>query len=155
MEIERKFLVKNSDYRKEGKASLISQGYLNSDKNRTVRVRINSNRGFITIKSKTVGISREEFEYEIPLIDAEEMINNICEKPIIKKLRYLVHFHGNIWEIDEFLEDNEGLIVAEIELQSEDGSFDKPEWVGEEVSNDPRYFNSSLIKKPFKEWSNI
>ncbi|TGK23597.1 CYTH domain-containing protein [Leptospira stimsonii] len=153
MEIERKFLVTNSDFKKDVIPSVISQGYLNSDKNRTVRVRINSNKAFITIKSKTVGISREEFEYKIPVADAEMMINNICEKPIIKKLRYLISFQGNLWEVDEFLEENEGLTVAEIELKSEEEVFNKPDWIGKEVSDDSRYFNSSLIKTPFKQWN--
>ncbi len=152
MEIERKFLVTNSAFKKEASPSLISQGYLNSDKNRTVRVRINANKAFITIKSKTVGISREEFEYEITVNDAEIMINNICEKPIIKKLRYLINFKGSIWEVDEFLEENQGLIVAEIELKAENEIFYKPQWIGKEVSDDPRYFNSSLIKLPFSKW---
>ncbi|TGK22036.1 CYTH domain-containing protein [Leptospira stimsonii] len=153
MEIERKFLVTNLDFKKNTVPSIISQGYLNSDKNRTVRVRINSNKAFITIKSKTVGISREEFEYEIPITDAEEMINSICEKPIIKKFRYLINFQGSIWEVDEFLEENEGLIVAEIELKSENEAFNKPDWVGKEVSDDPKYFNSNLIKTPFRHWN--
>ncbi|WP_061236195.1 CYTH domain-containing protein [Leptospira santarosai] len=153
MEIERKFLVTNFDFKKNSVPSIISQGYLNSDKNRTVRVRSNSNKAFITIKSKTVGISREEFEYEIPITDAEEMINSICEKSIIKKFRYLINFQGSIWEVDEFLEENEGLIVAEIELKSENEAFNKPDWVGKEVSDDPKYFNSNLIKTPFRHWN--
>ncbi|TGM62982.1 CYTH domain-containing protein [Leptospira meyeri] len=152
MEIERKFLVTSSAFKNEAVPSMISQGYLNSDKNRTVRVRINSNKAYITIKSRTVGISRDEFEYEIPVADAEKMINNICEKPIIKKLRYLIQFQDSLWEVDEFLEENEGLTVAEIELIAENQAFSKPEWIGKEVSDDPRYFNSSLIKMPFKQW---
>ncbi|WP_040509907.1 CYTH domain-containing protein [Leptospira wolffii] len=153
MEIERKFLVTNSDYKKDAFPSIILQGYLNSDKNRTVRVRIESNKAYITVKSKTVGISRQEFEYEIPITDAEEMISNICEKPVVKKLRYLINFQGSIWEVDEFLEENEGLVVAEIELKSENEIFNKPDWIGKEVSDDPKYFNSNLIRSPFRHWN--
>lgn len=152
IEIERKFLVKNKDYKFNSEENLIVQGYLNSDKERTVRIRISNNKGFITIKSKTEGISRKEFEYEIPIHEAKDILENICEKPIIKKMRYKVDFEGYIWEIDEFLNENEGLILAEIELKDENDIFEKPEWVGEEVSNDPRYFNSSLISFPYEKW---
>jgi adenylate cyclase len=153
MEIERKYLVLNSDFKIEGKSTLISQGYLNSNENRTVRVRINDNKAFLTIKSKTKGFSRDEFEYEIPLNDASYLLNNICEKPIIEKRIFVINFQNNIWEIDEFHGENEGLVIAEIELEAEDQKFDKPSWVGKEVSADTKYFNSSLIKFPFKNWN--
>lgn len=152
MEIERKFLVLNDEYKKLGLSQMIVQGYLNSDKNRTVRVRIQDSTAKLTIKSSTVGISREEFEYEIPVSEARIMLNDICEKPIIEKTRYTINFQGSIWEVDEFSGDNKGLIVAEIELDSPNSQFNKPEWIGEEVSYDPKYFNSSLIKFPFKNW---
>ncbi|EQA44735.1 adenylate cyclase [Leptospira broomii serovar Hurstbridge str. 5399] len=152
MEIERKFLVCNEEYKKLAQPEHIVQGYLNSDKSRTVRVRLKEAKGFITIKSVTVGISREEFEYEIPNDDARQILENICEKPILEKNRYSINYRGSIWEIDEFLGDNQGLVVAEIELDDPKQLFEKPDWIGKEVSDDPRYFNSSLIKNPFKTW---
>ncbi|WP_081102140.1 CYTH domain-containing protein [Leptospira santarosai] len=152
MEIERKFLVINQEYKKLSLPETIVQGYLNSDKNRTVRVRIQGSTAKLTVKSSTVGISREEFEYEIPVSDARIMLDDLCEKPVIEKNRYTVDFQGSIWEVDEFLGENKGLVIAEIELESPDSEFYKPDWVGDEVSYDHRYFNSSLIKTPFRNW---
>lgn len=152
IEIERKFLLFNSDWRKEVYASLqISQGYLSSDPGRTVRVRISDQQAFITIKSKTEGTSRAEFEYEIPIGDARQLIQ-LCERPIIEKVRNLVKVEEKIWEIDEFAGDNQGLIVAEIELETEEETITLPDWVGKEVSHDPRYFNASLISHPYNQW---
>lgn len=153
IEIERKFLLFNSDWRKEVYASRqISQGYLSSDSGRTVRIRISDQQAFITIKGKTQGTSRAEFEYEIPLNDAQQLIQ-LCEHPIIKKVRHLVKFEEKVWEIDEFAGDNRGLIVAEIELDTEEETITLPDWVGKEVSHDARYFNASLIRHPYNQWT--
>lgn len=149
-EIERKFLVKNGAWRQE-KGTKYRQGYLNSAKERIVRVRTINNKAYLTIKGITVGASRMEFEYEIPRKDADGLLD-ICEKPLIEKIRYKVKEGGFIWEIDEFFGENQGLIVAEVELESEDQNFPKPDWVGEEVTGDPRYFNSNLIQNPYTKW---
>ncbi len=153
MEIERKYLVIREDYRSLASPEPILQGYLNSDKNRTVRVRINGNTATLTIKSLTVGISKEEFEYEIPVHDASTMLNSICERPIIEKMRYRINHAGKIWEVDEFHGENDGLVVAEVELESESETLDIPDWIGPEVSHDPRYFNSNLLKNPYSRWN--
>jgi CYTH domain-containing protein len=150
-EIERKFLVKNDDYKKQAQGTLYMQGYLNSAVERVVRVRTVNDKGFITIKGRTTGISRLEFEYEVPFKDVADMLE-ICEKPIIEKHRYKVDYKGYTWEIDEFHGANQDLTVAEIELPSEEAVFEKPSWVGREVSGDPRYFNSNLINHPYSEW---
>jgi CYTH domain-containing protein len=152
MEIERKFIVLNSNYKTQGSSSLISQGYLNSDKSRTVRIRIYGDNAFITIKSKVVGISRQEFEYPIPVEDARFMMDELCEKPVIQKIRYKILYKENIWEVDEFLGENEGLVIAEIELKSEDQKFETPDWIGKEVTGELKYYNSSLIKNPYNGW---
>ncbi|UCE51692.1 MAG: CYTH domain-containing protein [Desulfobacterales bacterium] len=149
-EIERKFLVKNGAWRQE-KGTKYRQGYLNSAKERIVRVRTINNKAYLTIKGITVGASRMEFEYEIPRKDADGLLD-ICEKPLIEKIRYKVKEGGFLWEIDEFFGENQGLIVAEVELESEDQNFPKPDWVGEEVTGDPRYFNSNLIQNPYTKW---
>lgn len=151
VEIERKFLVRSDAWRSvEG--TRYCQGYLSSVMERTVRVRTVKDKGYITIKGVTSGASRSEFEYEIPLEDANQMLNELCEKPLIEKYRYKIAHGGFIWEVDEFLGDNAGLTMAEIELPSEDQSFDKPAWIGEEVTEDPRYYNANLIKHPFTQW---
>ncbi len=152
-EIERKFLVKNNSWKpKAGQGILFRQGYLNREKERTVRVRLAGDRGFLTIKGLTLGISRPEYEYEIPSKDAEDLLKKLCEKPLVEKVRYRVAFRGVEFEIDEFLGENKGLILAEVELDSEDRSFEKPDWLGKEVSHDPRYYNSNLTKHPFLRW---
>ena len=151
-EIERKFLVKNDSYKKASQAFLYRQGYICTDKERVVRIRVYDNKGFITIKGENVGISRAEYEYEIPYNDAEEIINNLCYKPIIEKIRCKFEFQGFVWEVDEFHGENEGLIVAEIELSDENQAFSKPAWVGEEVTDDHRYSNANLVKNPYKNW---
>lgn len=152
-EIERKFLVKNETYKKLCSGKLYKQGYLNSNPDRTVRIRIVDNKGFITIKDKGSNLSRSEFEYEIPYMEAEEILDNICEKPIIEKTRYFYNYMGHLWEIDEFHGENEGLVIAEIELSNEGESFTFPDWIGEEVTYDSRYFNSCLITNPYKSWT--
>ena len=151
-EIERKFLIKGDDWKKNSKEVLFRQGYLSTVKERTVRVRTIDNKGFLTIKGITVGATRAEYEYEISVSDANEMLDSLCEKPIIEKTRTKIEYKGLIWEIDKFFGENEGLIVAEVELVSEDQQPEIPEWIGEEVTGDPRYFNSNLIKNPFKNW---
>ena len=151
-EIERKFLVKGDAWRALAQGTMYRQGYLNSAKERTVRVRTVGEKAFLTIKGITVGATRAEYEYEIPFNDCNALLDDLAEKPFIEKKRYKIPFEGLIWEVDEFFGDNQGLIVAEVELQREDQQIPKPEWVGDEVSGDPRYFNSNLIKHPFTKW---
>lgn len=152
IEIERKFLLTSTSWKELAPGTSYRQGYLNSTKERTVRVRTIDDKGFLTIKGLSVGATRIEYEYEIPVVDAKHLLDDLCEKPLIEKNRYKITYGGFVWEVDEFFGENKGLIVAEIELESEDQSFDKPEWVGEEVTGDPRYFNSSLIKEPYSQW---
>jgi len=151
-EIERKYLIKDDTWRKQASGTTYRQGYLSTVKERTVRVRTIDDKGFLTIKGITIGATRREYEYEIPMADANEMLDELCEKPIIEKTRFKISYAGLTWEIDEFAGVNQGLIVAEVELESEDQNIDFPPWVGEEVSGDPRYFNSNLIANPFANW---
>ena len=150
-EIERKFLVKSDAWR-AAKGTKYRQGYLSSVKERTVRVRTVDGKGYLTIKGISVGATRLEFEYEIPARDAAELLNQLCEKPLIEKNRSRLEHQGLIWEVDEFFGENTGLVVAEVELRSENQAFEKPDWVGQEVTGDPRYFNANLIKHPFSQW---
>lgn len=152
IEIERKFLVQGEAWKQQGQRELLRQGYLSSHPERTVRVRIEGDQAVMTIKSKSVGASRGEWEYPLPVDDAREFLDKLCEQPIIEKYRYRIGFGGFTWEVDEFLGVNAGLVVAEIELPSEDQQFEKPEWVGEEVTHDRRYFNSALVAQPFTTW---
>ncbi|MBR4118676.1 MAG: CYTH domain-containing protein [Bacteroidales bacterium] len=153
-EIERKYLVTDNQYRSQSNVTYILQGYLISQKERVVRVRIKGDKGYITIKGENIGATRLEYEYAIPVVEAKEIIDNLCEKPVIEKNRYLYKAEDDhIWEIDEFLRDNQGLVVAEIELSDEQEEFVLPEWVGEEVTSDPRYYNSNLIGNPYKNWN--
>jgi len=153
-EIERKFLVLNDDWRAIVESDMqIIQAYLASNEFSSTRIRIQGDKANINIKSATLGITRTEFEYAIPVDDAQLMIDNLCIKPVIEKTRYIVKHMQHRWEIDVFSGDNKGLIVAEIELSSPDETFEKPSWIGEEVSNDPRYYNVCLVKKPYKTWS--
>lgn len=152
VEIERKFLLKNKNWKKLADAGqVIKQGYLNLDKARTVRVRTINGKGILTIKGKTRHTTRLEYEYDIPFKDALELME-LAEKTVITKTRYKVLDHGKTWEIDIFDGDNLGLEIAEIELIFEDEKFIIPEWIGQEVSHDSRYYNSSLILNPFKNW---
>lgn len=152
IEIERKFLLKDASFKREASSkSLYRQGYVEGSLVATVRVRVIEDKGFLTIKSKSVNYSRDEYEYEIPLADAEEMLTNLCGNKV-EKYRYIVWHEGKRWEVDELLGDNEGLWVAEIELQSEDEAFDLPSWLGEEVTHDFRYRNSYLATNPYKSW---
>ncbi len=152
VEIERKFLLNGDQWRKLARGTVYRQGYLCSQKERTVRVRTIDDRGFLTIKGPSVGMSRMEYEYEIPINDALVLLDTLCEKPLIEKKRYVIEFEGFSWEVDEFFGENKGLIVAEIELESEAQPFEKPPWVGDEVSGDLRYFNSNLSKNPYSSW---
>lgn len=151
-EIERKFLVVDASYKRQASHCEIRQGYLNSDKERTVRVRTIDDKAFLTIKGRTHGVTRDEFEYEIPYKDACVMLDTLAERPLIEKNRYLVKCGGFLWEIDEFFGENSGLTVAEIELPDENETFERPAWLGEEVSDDPRYFNSNLVKNPYRNF---
>jgi adenylate cyclase len=152
VEIERKFLVRGDGWRTLGQPVLLRQGYLSSNPARTVRVRIEGGQATLTIKGKSVGAKRGEWEYPIPLIDASELLDSLCEQPLIEKYRSRIAVGGHTWEVDEFLGANAGLVVAEIELDSEQESFELPDWVGEEVTGDVRYYNSSLIRLPYSEW---
>lgn len=150
-EIERKFLVADDAWRAGAVGTRYVQGYLSRDPERTVRVRRAGDRAFLTIKGISRGISRPEFEYAIPVAQAEDLFA-LCLGPLIEKTRTIVEYSGKRWEVDEFAGDNAGLVVAEIELKGEDEVFDLPPWAGAEVSDDPRYFNSSLSERPFKSW---
>jgi len=151
-EIERKFLVAGDGWRDGAEATRYRQGFLATEPERTVRVRLAGTRGSITIKGKTVGARREEFEYEIPASDAQRMLDTLCKKPLIEKVRHTLPVGRHVWEIDVFEGENAGLVVAEIELESEDEAFDKPDWLAEEVTDDPRYFNSNLVARPYRAW---
>jgi len=151
LEIERKFLVKEGAWRNK-KGILYRQGYLSSAKERTVRVRIIDRKGYLTIKGIAQGAVRVEYEYEIPGAEAEAMLADLCEKPLIEKIRRKIEFKGLIWEVDEFFGENQGLLVAEVELESADQTFAKPDWVGEEVTGSCQYFNASLIHHPYTKW---
>ncbi len=150
-EIERKYLVKGDAWRSLGEGTLYRQGYLNSAKERVVRARTMGDKAALTIKGITTGATRLEFEYEIPFDDATQLLE-LCEQPLIEKTRYKIPYGGLTWEIDEFHGVNDGLIVAECELEAEDQAIDKPDWIGEEVTGDPRYFNSNLIANPYSKW---
>ncbi|MCF6241917.1 MAG: CYTH domain-containing protein [Bacteroidales bacterium] len=153
-EIERKFLVKNNDFKKSAfKKMQIKQGFLSSVPERTVRIRIKENKAFITIKglSNKSGTTRFEWEKEIPINEASELLS-ICEPGIIDKTRYLIKSGKHTYEVDEFYGENEGLIIAEIELHHENENFEKPKWLGKEVTGDIRYYNSQLSQNPYKNW---
>lgn len=152
VEIERKFLLQGDGWRSLGQPVLLRQGYLSSQAERVVRVRIEGEGATLTIKGRSTGATRGEWEYPIPLADAAELLDRLCERPLIEKYRRRIEYAGNVWEVDEFLGANEGLVFAEIELASEQQAFDKPDWIGAEVTHDPRYFNSSLIRLPFSQW---
>ncbi|MCL7744543.1 CYTH domain-containing protein [Guyparkeria hydrothermalis] len=152
-EIERKFLLASEAWRNEiDRSERMVQGYLNDEGPVSVRARIAGPRAWLNIKSRTLGISRDEFEYEIPLADAERMLDHLTTGPVIDKTRHFVRHGGHLWEIDEFHGENDGLIVAEVELAHVDQPFDQPAWLGEEVSHDARYYNVSLVKNPYSQW---
>jgi len=156
-EIERKFLVQGDDWRTQA-GVLYRQGYLSTDKGRTVRVRLvvaeatGEEQGYLTIKGQSTGASRAEYEYGIPAADARELLDTLCHRPLIEKIRHKLTVEGHVWEVDEFLGGNAGLILAEIELEDVAQSFARPAWLGMEVTNDPRYYNSNLVQHPFSAW---
>ncbi|MDO8048652.1 CYTH domain-containing protein [Janthinobacterium sp. SUN211] len=152
IEIERKFLLAGDAWRGLGQSVLLRQGYLSSARERVVRVRIEGEQAMLTIKGANVGATRGEWEYPIPLADAAELLDGLCEQPLIEKVRHRIEHAGMVWEVDEFLGANAGLVVAEIELASEDQLFEKPDWIGAEVSGDARYYNANLIRHPFSQW---
>jgi len=154
LEIERKYLVRNDSWRMPGKGTRYRQGYLSTEPARNVRVRVGADRGFITVKGLTVNTTRLEYEYAIPVEDANEMLDALCLKPIIEKVRYTIEHAGLLWEVDEFEGENAGLVVAEVELAEADQTILLPDWIGEEVTDDPRYYNASLIANPFTSWGN-
>ena len=154
VEIERKFLIKDDSWRAGiGDSTEVRQGFLSFDEHATVRVRRVLDIGVITVKGKTQGISRSEFEYQIPKQDADEMLDTLCRGVVIDKTRHRIFVGDLVWEVDEFHGANQGLILAEIELASEDQEFDRPSWLGKEVSYDIKYFNSYLARHPFSSWS--
>ena len=154
IEIERKFLVTTDTYKAMAFAqNQIAQGYLNSNPERTVRVRIKGEKGFLTIKGKgnSSGMSRFEWEKEIPVVEAKALLN-LCESGVISKMRFEVKVGRHVFEVDEFYGENSGLIMAEVELNSETESFEKPSWIGEEVTNDERFYNAFLSQNPYSKW---
>ncbi len=153
LEIEHKFLVVSDAWRAQATGRRYRQGYLSVDPERSVRVRQVDEQGWLTIKGVTRGAARAEYEYEIPVNDAEEILDSLCMHPLIEKIRYLVQYHGMTWEIDVFSGENAGLVIAEVELESESQAFDLPDWIGEEVTGDPRYYNASLVNHPFSRWA--
>jgi adenylate cyclase len=152
IEIERKFLIDRDKLGTLKNGYQIKQGYIQTVDHTTVRVRIRDKEAFLTIKGKSEGTSRLEFEYPIPLHDANDMLNNLCQKSFIDKTRHLVKHEGHVWEVDIFKGSNEGLVVAEVELTNENENFSLPNWVTKEVTDDIRYFNSNLIENPYLTW---
>lgn len=151
-EIERKFLVNMNAWVPVGPGVRLTQGYLSTDKARVVRVRVEGLAGMLTIKGPTSGITRSEFEYAIPLADAEEMLTSLCLQPLIDKHRHTELHGGRVWQIDRFHGVNDGLVIAEVELPSADAPLEVPPWALDDVSDDPRYFNSNLLAHPYSEW---
>ena len=151
-EIEKKFLIKNENFKKLTTGVLCIQGFLSTTKERVVRVRVMGEKAYLTIKGISKGATRTEFEYEIPVSDAQLMLDELCKKPIIKKYRYKIPIGELMWEVDVFLEKNEGLIVAEVELPYENKIIEFPDWIGKEVTGDQKYYNSNLIKNPYSTW---
>lgn len=150
VEIERKFLVRGEGWR-TANGTLMAQGYLCRGRERTVRVRIAGDEAFLTIKGPGDGAARLEFEYAIPVEDARELMT-LCERPLIEKTRHRHHDGGHTWEVDEFHGDNAGLVIAEIELDTENEPFTRPPWLGQEVTGDPRYYNANLVTRPYSTW---
>ncbi len=156
-EIERKFLVRGEGWRGLASGIPYCQGYIKTVQgdrpHRSVRIRIAGSQGYLTIKGPIQGITRSEFEYPIPVAEAREMLESLCDRPLIEKIRYKIPFQGLTWELDEFLGENQGLLIAEVELLSESQDIVLPDWVGEEVTGDRRYYNSALANHPFSAWT--
>lgn len=152
-EIEYKFLIVNDDWRKDADEGIyMVQGYMGSNEKSSIRIRINGDTANLNIKSKTIGIQRSEYEYNIPANEAKEMLESLCDRPFIEKTRFHVNHDGNKWEIDVFSGDNDGLVVAELEVSSVDEKFSLPDWIGKDVSNDTKYYNICLVTHPYKDW---
>ena len=151
-EIERKYLVRGDEFKAGITPVVIRQGFISTDKDSMIRVRIFGNQGFLSVKSSSADISRTEFEYEIPVLDAQEMLDTFCIEKSIEKFRYILDYEGHTWEVDVFMKENTGLVLAEIELESEDEDFQKPTWLGEEVTGNPRYYNVNLMQNPYSSW---
>ncbi len=152
-EIERKFLLKDDSWKAQADEGIyFRQGYFAQPEKASIRVRLSANRAYLNIKSAELGITRLEYEYEIPVADAAEMLDRLCETPQIEKTRYHVNYADHVWEVDVFMGDNSGLVVAEIELSAENEEFERPPWLAEEVSDDHRYYNVCLAKHPFRDW---
>lgn len=152
VEIERKFLVVGEGWRDEGEGIGFRQGYLSTAPERSVRVRIKGEAALLTVKGASDGLARLEFEYEIPVEDAVTLLEEVCEQPVIEKTRTRIERGGLVWEVDEFHGVNAGLVLAEVELQSADQAVELPDWVGQEVSGDPRYYNANLVANPYTTW---
>jgi adenylate cyclase len=152
IEIERKFLVINDEYKSGAKGTYYRQGYISIDNRRVVRIRVAGKKAFLTFKSLISERSRSEYEYKIPVHDALELLDKLCLEPVIEKIRYEINYDNGHWIVDEFLAENAGLVVAEIELENENQRFSKPSWLGKEVSSDPRYLNANLVVNPYKDW---
>ena len=156
IEIEKKFLLANDNWRRQVQKSIqFCQGYLVGSEKSSVRVRIEGDKSNLNIKGATLGVRRQEFEYPIPMEDAKELLATLCAEPLIEKTRHYIHAGEHLWEIDEFAGDNEGLIVAEVELTDESDLVESHDWLGKEVSHDERYYNSMLIKNPYKNWKDL
>ncbi len=154
IEIEHKFLIISNSWKNfVERSSDYKQGYLVSDASRSVRIRLSDNCAWLNIKSATIGIARQEYEYEIPREDGLKMLDSLCEKPFVEKTRYFVPNGKHLWEIDVFSGDNDGLVVAEIELSEVGEHFDRPSWLGKEVTEELKYYNNSLCKHPYKHWA--
>ncbi|WP_299199632.1 CYTH domain-containing protein [uncultured Amphritea sp.] len=151
-EIERKFLVNMDKVHLPDQGLTICQGYIQTADKTTVRIRIMGDKAFLTLKGASKGISRSEFEYEIPVTDARQMLDELCTGPVVYKTRYLITHKSHLWELDIFTGDNQGLIVAEVELDSENEQPELPDWITQEVTGDKRYYNSNLLTHPFKNW---
>lgn len=153
VEIERKFLVNSDSWREDATGQRISQGYLCSSADRVIRVRVAGDRAFLTVKGPQRGATRSEYEYDIPRSDATEMLEWLCERPLIEKTRYRLTADGREWVVDEFEGENAGLIIAEVEFEREGQAITLPDWVGEEVTDEPRYLNFNLVRHPYRLWS--
>ena len=152
VEIERKFLVRDDGWRRGAEGRVYRQGYLSTDPDRTVRVRLSGGEAYLTVKGRAQGLSRAEFEYAIPAADAADLLDRLCLKPLIEKTRYRIAHGGRVWEVDEFHGENRGLVLAEVELEEPEEEVPLPGWVGREVTEDPRYQNANLVSKPFSRW---